>query len=297
MTIQASNKFGIEIELLGLNRQQAANKVAEHFGTQARWDGGHYDRYIVGSPVGTWMFVTDGSLGSGQSCEVVSPPMKYSEMDVLQDVVRVLRQADAYVNRSCGIHVHVDASRMTPRSLSNISKMVYAKEKLMFKAFGTLGNRIGSYSRPMSDSYVNQVVGTRRPSLNTLKRAWYGTRTVESADSYSRSRYHGTRYHAFNLHSFYYRGTIEFRYFNGSLHAGKIKSYVQFCLALRNKAMSASSASARRREYNPETAKYDMRTWLLALGMVGEEFKTARHHLLKRLPGDSAYRRGRPQSA
>jgi hypothetical protein len=39
-----------------------------------------------------------------------------------------------------------------------------------------------------------------------------------------------------------------------------------------------------------ENPKYAMRTWLLRLGFIGDEFKTAREHLTKRLNGDAAFR-------
>ena len=36
-----------------------------------------------------------------------------------------------------------------------------------------------------------------------------------------------------------------------------------------------------------------MRTWLLRLGFIGEEFETARDILTRRLSGDAAFRNGR----
>jgi hypothetical protein len=33
-----------------------------------------------------------------------------------------------------------------------------------------------------------------------------------------------------------------------------------------------------------------MRNWLLRLGFIGDEFKTAREHFTKRLDGDAAFR-------
>jgi hypothetical protein len=42
-----------------------------------------------------------------------------------------------------------------------------------------------------------------------------------------------------------------------------------------------------------ENPKYAMRTWLLRLGFIGEEFATAREILTKRLAGDTAFRNGR----
>ena len=36
----------------------------------------------------------------------------------------------------------------------------------------------------------------------------------------SREHYNWTRYYALNLHSVFYRGTVEWRCFNSTLHAG-----------------------------------------------------------------------------
>ena len=81
------------------------------------------------------------------------------------------------------------------------------------------------------------------------------------------------------------------RYFNGTLHAGVVKSYVQLTLALVAKALEAKAASSKRREFNVATAKYDWRVFLVShLGMVGDEFKTARLHLTKHLAGSAAWK-------
>ena len=42
-----------------------------------------------------------------------------------------------------------------------------------------------------------------------------------------------------------------------------------------------------------ENPKYAMRTWLLRLGFIGDEFKTARDLFTGRLDGDAAFRNGR----
>ena len=74
------------------------------------------------------------------------------------------------------------------------------------------------------------------------------------------------------------------------MHAGEIKAYVQLSLALAAKALSSKTASSKRREFNPATAKYDFRVLLLSLGMIGDEFKTARLHLTKKLAGSAAWK-------
>ena len=39
-----------------------------------------------------------------------------------------------------------------------------------------------------------------------------------------------------------------------------------------------------------DNEKYTFRTWLLRMGLIGEEFKTARKFLLENLEGNSAWR-------
>jgi hypothetical protein len=105
-----------------------------------------------------------------------------------------------------------------------------------------------------------------------------------------------------NLHNVWYRGTVEFRWFEGTLHAGKVRAYIQLVLAVAAKALNGRAASSRKRRFDPQSARYDFRVFLLHLGLIGDEFKTARKHLLAALPGDSAFKLGRskpegPQSA
>jgi hypothetical protein len=56
------------------------------------------------------------------------------------------------------------------------------------------------------------------------------------------------------------------------------------------KALSSKAASSKRREFSVATAKYDFRVFLLGLGLIGEEFKTARLHLTKKLAGSAAWK-------
>ena len=94
--------------------------------------------------------------------------------------------------------------------------------------------------------------------------------------------------------------TVEFRLFQfdapadgkqNGLHAGQLKSYIQLCLALSQMAKTVRTASPKPQQN--ENPKYAMRTWLLRLGFIGDEFKTARELLTKRLDGDAAFRSGR----
>ena len=55
--------FGVEIELTGITREQAANVIATYFGTQARYLGTYYKTYGATDRKGrTWKAMSDGSI-------------------------------------------------------------------------------------------------------------------------------------------------------------------------------------------------------------------------------------------
>jgi hypothetical protein len=60
--------------------------------------------------------------------------------------------------------------------------------------------------------------------------------------------------------------------------------------------MNSHGASAKKRTFNPASGRYDMRVLLVsALSLNGECYKAVRQHLLRRIPGDSAFKWGRSQ--
>lgn len=57
--------FGIEIELTGITRCQAANAISEVLGGEINHVGGSYDKYTVDDSSGrTWSLVYDSSIES-----------------------------------------------------------------------------------------------------------------------------------------------------------------------------------------------------------------------------------------
>ncbi|MCL2213486.1 MAG: amidoligase family protein [Oscillospiraceae bacterium] len=284
-------RFGVEIELTGITRNAAAKVVAGYFSTQATHFGGPYDTYrISDSSDRQWQIMKDASIyreaRGGQSAsdlysvELVTPICHYDDIERIQDIVRKLREKGAKVNSSCGIHVHVDAASHTPQTLRNIVNIMASKEELLYKALQVKVNR-EHYCKKIDTRFLDELNRVRPRSQEQLSRIWYN-------GSYGGGRYNETRYHGLNLHSVFNKGTVEFRLFNSTLHAGEVKSYVQLCLAISNQALQQKSASYSRTQSTNE--KYTFRTWLLRMGLIGEDFKTARLHLLKNLEGNIAWK-------
>lgn len=287
-----TQRFGIEIEMTGITRAAAAQVVAGYFRTTAAHTGGTYDTYVIrDGERRQWKIVSDSSIrcevrrgqsaGKEYAVEFVSPICRYPDIEVVQAVVRRLRTAGARVNDSCGIHVHVDASPHDAKTLRNIANLMAAKEDLLYKALQVNVWR-ENYCQKADLRFLDELNQRRPESMDMLEHIWY------NGESRSYEHYNATRYHGLNLHSVFSKGTIEFRLFNSTLHAGKIKAYIQLCLAISHQALVQRRASRQRTESTNE--KYTFRTWLLRLGLNGEEFKTARLHLLKHLDGNIAWR-------
>ena len=289
-------RFGIEIEMTGITREAAAETVAEYFGTRSRYIGTYYDAYAALDPEGRqWKFMSDGSIDAQKrvggkkisadreyQTEMVSPICRYEDIVSIQEIVRKLKERGAFVNKTCGIHVHIDASPFDARTLRNITNIMASKEDLIYKALQVSVSREHSYCQKVEQRFLEELNRKKPKTLNGVERIWYG------GDSRRDTHYDDSRYHCLNLHSVFQKGTVEFRLFNGTLHAGKIKAYIQFSLAIGAQALNQSCASRRKTQTTNE--KYTFRTWLLRLGLNGEEFATARYHLLKELPGCIAWR-------
>lgn len=89
--------FGTELEYTNISRERAVKAIHSVVGGTIRHTGGGYDEWTVIAPDGRhWKAVSDGSLGSrSTSAEVVTPILKWDDLDTLQAVVRELRKAGA----------------------------------------------------------------------------------------------------------------------------------------------------------------------------------------------------------
>ncbi len=287
--------FGIEIETIKRDRGTVANAIQSVVSGSARHIGSPstYDPWEITDGQGRiWKVVTDASLTSvtpDLRAEVVSPVLGYDDIATLQDVVRAIRRCGATVDDKCGMHIHVDASAFDGKTLANLAKIVHKQEPLILTALGVSQERLNQYTKPVSAELIARIERSRPKTKDQMNRIWYGFHNSHP------THYDSTRYHGVNLHNVWYRGTVEFRWFEATLHAGKVKAAVQLVLAIAAKALNSRGASSRKRQFDPSSAKYDFRVFLIHLGLNGDEFKTARKHLLSAMPGDAAFKRGRPK--
>lgn len=291
-----TQKFGIEIEMTGITREKAAEVIAEYFGTESFYIGTYYETYGAKDRQGrTWKATYDSSIiaqkkergrtvsaNDTYKCEIVSPILTYQDLPDLQEVVRQLRHSGAFVNSQCGIHIHVDASRYTPQTLRNLVNIIASKEDILYKALRIDPARL-RWCKKTNERLLETINRKKPETMEALKDIWYAGSNRGRMEHYNETRYHGL-----NLHSTFTKGTVEFRLFNSTTHAGEIKAYIQFCLAVSHQALTQKKASAKKTVTDNE--KYAFRCWMLRLGLSGDEFKTCRLHFLKHLEGNAAWR-------
>ena len=297
--------IGVEVEMNNITRHAAAKLAAEFFGTGRFEDTAYRNGYYTWSAWDAqgreWKFQRDVSIEGPDSekCEMVTPILTYADMDTLQELVRRLRKAGAKSDytRGCGVHIHIGAKGHTAQTLRNLANIMASHESLLADALALDHYRMSRYCRTVNPRFI-ETVNSRKPStMSDLADIWYSTNNA----TYGRNQhYNDSRYHMLNLHATFTKGTVEFRLFQfdaptadrkNGLHAGQLKSYIQLCLALSQMAKTVKTASPKPQQN--DNPKYAMRTWLLRLGFIGEEFATARDLLTRRLAGDAAFRNGR----
>ncbi len=287
--------FGVEVEMTGITREKAACLVAEVLGTTPSHPESncYHTRTIADLAARKWKIMRDSSIeairNDGTSepldeyrVEFVTPPLNYSDIELLQNIIRKLRENGAKAHSSCGIHIHVDGANHTAVSLRRLVNFMTARQDLIYEAL-QIGDRESNWCHKLNKTLLDAMKKDKNLTKEKAEEIWYSRANDGYCGGIDHQHYNATRYHGVNLHSFFTKGTVEFRLFNSTLHAGKIKAYIQFCLAVSAWAITSQEKIVFRSMdgYTPEQKVTIMRNILThRLGLYGDEFKTCRLHLM-----------------
>jgi hypothetical protein len=303
--------FGCEIEMTGISRKDAAKIISGIVGDGSIGHDYSYDTYFAVDLDGRkWKCMSDSSIdaygpkvngrrhhyGKGHSdycTEFVTPICKYSDIETIQTIIRALVEAGAFANTSCGVHVHVDGANHDAYSITRLANMMLKRQNLINEALQN-GYRL-NWCQKLNGKLVDAMKKAPMTKAD-LEPVWYGPLN-EGGSRNPRTGYHEhydmTRYHGLNIHAWYTKGTIEFRLFNGTTHAGKIKAYIQFCLAMSAYAIGApefhTALNARfettDRMTTEQKGKAMMNFLEDRLSLTGKEFETCRLHMTSAFTG------------
>lgn len=287
--------FGVEVEMTGITREKAARLVAGVLGTTPSHPESncYHTRTIADQAARKWKIMRDSSITPIRNddtiepldeyrVEFVTPPLNYSDIELLQNIIRKLRENGAKAHSSCGIHIHVDGVNHTAVSLRRLVNFMTARQDLIYEAL-QIGARESNWCHKLNKTLLDAMKKDKNLTKEKAEEIWYSRANDGYCGGIDHQHYNSTRYHGVNLHSFFTKGTVEFRLFNSTLHAGKIKAYIQFCLAVSAWAITSQEKIVFRsmEGYSPEQKVTIMRNILThRLGLYGDEFKTCRLHLM-----------------
>jgi len=210
--------YGIEAEFTGLGRSTAVETLWEA-GISARDDGYHHDRK------GYWRVTSDASIlydrgnydddSEDYGNELVSPVLLFDDSRSFEAITlasRTLRGAGAFVNSSCGLHVHHCVYDFSPDALASL--LVY---------WGSMSYTLQSvvpYSR-RNNGYCRAVGLSHAKSLaNDILRIGNDYRSARRAIA-------GVSRDEINFAAIEEHDTVEFRLHSGTLSAEKIINWVK----------------------------------------------------------------------
>lgn len=210
-----NRRFGVEIEFF-LPYSTNLSSIVDALNTAG------VSTYSVGythEVSSRWKIVTDGSLfnsGSkhGSGYELVSPPIRGEEgLVAIDKSLKVLVAAGCFINKSCGLHVHHEATDLTLDALKKVA-VYYTEAKSVI-------NKFFSKSR-LNNQYAKHYDSDELDALNTKA-------SISSFRDFAR---YINRYRTVNFNAYAKYGTIEFRQHHGTLNAKKVRAWVLFTQAV-----------------------------------------------------------------
>ena len=245
--------FGVEIEFLrpsDKNQEEIANAL-RGIGVQCRVEGYNHTTRTH------WKIVSDSSVSSHRTGlygdnELVSPRLKGQEgLDELEKVCQTLQLLGCEVNKSCGIHVHHDVTNIVRESdpvakkfITNLVLFCAKYENIIYKLVSP--SRLGrGYSTPVrrtffSSGELSRVFQNDPLSVTNLKSGLVNKVVRVVNDKVMNGLLQNNRCCGLNLRNIWQRGSVEFRYHNGSLSFEKIKSWIVVTNAIVNSVESTN---------------------------------------------------------
>ena len=193
--------FGVECETYNVLRDALIREVEQRNISIQSEGYNHRDNNQY------YKIVSDASIEGANGNEIVSPILKGKQgLNSLKMVCDSLNAIGAKVNKSTGLHVHFDASKISDAHFVQIFKNYQKLESV-------IDSCMPASRRAQNNGYCRSIQG-----LN------YDACTTKS----DIIRINGTRYRKVNAESYISHNTIEFRQHSGTTDYDKITNWINF---------------------------------------------------------------------
>lgn len=203
----ASLRFTIDVEIECYNLNKSAVLAALRAeSVNAIETGYNHTDYTD-----TYKLGYDGSISGSNGCEVVSPILH--NLSSLKKVCKVINEAGAKVNKSCGLHVHFGAESFTIAQWVRIIRNYAALESII-DSFMPMSRRGDN------NQYCRSIVARANNCINASD-------MYDIYEAFGHDRYRKVNVMAYRGHK-----TIEFRHHSGTTDFTKIENWINFLRGL-----------------------------------------------------------------
>lgn len=211
--MNVNRKFGIEIEAFNVERRVVAQAL-NAAGIACEVQG--YNHHISD----VWKVITDSSIvGCSNGFELVSPVLSGNAgIEQVKKVCEALKTIGVKVNKSCGLHVHIDARQLSVRDIKAVIGR-YALNEDIIDAFMPISRR-GNNNR-----YCASILNDYQSQSQAFQTLEDCITIRDIAEDFA----HEDRYFKLNIQSYLRHGSIEFRQHSGTIVADKIVNWIGFC--------------------------------------------------------------------
>lgn len=167
--------------------------------------------------------VTQGTGGSGEAGELVSPILKgKSGLATMRKCLMAVNEAGMLVNKDGGLHVHFGVQDYSVQTIKNIIVNYHGFQGLIDKMLNPY-RRNNQWAKPFSNTQIDRV--KRATTMNGIFNAISGRSRGEWTVHDNRD---GARYHVVNVFCYLKYGTLEFRQHASNIETDTTLMWVYF---------------------------------------------------------------------
>ena len=170
-----------------------------------------------------WEIDYDGSLDNGAEYRPRKANHLYFNEEAkmqVKEVMALIKLHGGKVSRNCGLHIHIDATKMTNKQILTIITEFIHRQRFIVKKFDTSKDRLESMCKLLPFEGLTKIKEKDIAEYRKEGGKW----DFEAYDYFSE------KYHALNITSLPTKGTLEFRLFNATNRPKEILERVEWVL-------------------------------------------------------------------
>ena len=154
---------------------------------------------------------------------------------VLKDLCRELNDRNFYVNRTCGLHIHLDAKDFQgdTEKIKRLMLFYLIVEPLLL-SYLPFSRRKNRFCLPLSQFYHEQEIREAN-DITDIEKMWYREQSQERIENRKKYRYDNTRYAGVNMHSMLSNNHLEIRHHSGTIDYTKIINWIRLHVRVLDK--------------------------------------------------------------